>query len=394
MRQLSGADKGWQGGKGGQATTSTTGTDSAAAATAAGAAPAPQRSCSSSVLENLLYIVPVAVVVSLCVGTAVYVKLNKWPVSLSLYYATQVLFGCNFGVPTEPSSDSPYFTLGLYLWGSTVFAGTVGAFASHLVSHASLVSKDERTKLRALQGGGGGGLGGGGLGGGAESILHSQTLFEQRMQLASVGAALLWLLAGTWIWSFFERESVADAAFFALGAMSTAGFPAPVCFPQPDDGGAADDAIDCWLGPSQSLLLALYIAVGAPLFTFAFGQFALSIVERAIRADEQKVLERPLTAQEFQLLRSLQLEAGEGGGEEGGGGGGGGGGGAGGRGRGRGRKGGGRGRAVRPVAHGLHRARGHPPAEDRRGGPRGHPRRLLHNAGGAGSRWWRGGGRR
>jgi len=259
-------------------------------------------SSSSSWVENVKVLVPLVVLGSLAGGSAFYVFVNDWPLSLAFYYATQALFGCMYGVPTETNSTSQVFTLFLYLLGATLCASAIGAFSSHLVSHATLVSSDERRRLR--------------LQSSvapenkqqqekttADTVLHRQTLYHQRSQSLAVAAALGWLLVGTLLWSFFEGKSIAGAAFFALGAMTAAGGPAPVCY---NDSSPDPYAIDCWLGHTQALALAFYILVGVPLFTFAAGQWALTIVERAIRADELKTLRRPLTEAELQLVDSLQ----------------------------------------------------------------------------------------
>lgn len=243
----------------------------------------------STLAGNILLLAPLIIFVSIALATLFYYCYNDWPLSTSLFFATQALFGCMYEVPSETRPLSEVFTMGLYLWGSTLCAGAIGAFTSHVVEHASIVSRDERKKLR--------------LQNSDEAItpsefLSRQSLFSARMRNLAVVAALGWLVLGTVSISFLENKSVGSSLFFSIGAVTSAGTPTPVCL-------SSSKEMDCEMGAWQSLLLSLYIIIGVPLFTFAFGQFALAIVERAIRADERKVLERPLTQAEFQLLRSL-----------------------------------------------------------------------------------------
>lgn len=244
----------------------------------------------SSLVNDILLLAPLIILSSILLATLFYAVFNDWPWATSFFFATQALFGCMYEVPTETRPLSAVFTLGLYLWGSTLCSGAIGAFASHVVEHASLVSRDERKRLR-LQGADVASIT-------ASEFLSRQSLFGARMRNMAVVAALAWLVAGTVLISVLENKSVASSLFFSLGAVTAAGTPSPLCLSSSED-------VDCEMGAWQSVLLSLYIIVGVPLFTFAFGQFALAIVERAIRADERKVLERPLTISEFQLLRSL-----------------------------------------------------------------------------------------
>lgn len=250
------------------------------------------------IINNVLLLAPIIVLGSIAASTVFYTMCNDWPIGMAFFFATQALFGCMYGVPSEEKALSQTYTLGLYLWGSTLCSAAIGAFASHLVSHATLVSRDERKRLRLQSTPSNTNLDGSPKPVTANEFFHQQSLFHANMKNTAVIAALVWLVIGTVAVSTLEGKSIGSSVFFSLGAITAAGTPSPLCLSSSDD-------IDCEMGTGQSVLLALYIIIGVPLFTFAFGQFALAIVERAIRADERKILERPLTGAEFQLLRSL-----------------------------------------------------------------------------------------
>jgi hypothetical protein len=58
-------------------------------------------------------------------------------------------------------------------------------------------------------------------------------------------------------------------------------------------------------GDLESIFLALYIMIGVPLFSITLGQLSLSIVENAVRESERQILSRPLSTDEFSLVRAL-----------------------------------------------------------------------------------------
>eukprot|EP01033_Poteriospumella_lacustris_P001094 gene1094-797_t len=88
---------------------------------------------------------------------------------------------------------------------------------------------------------------------------------------------------------------------FAIAAVSTAGSIPPPCI--------GEDAIHCSVGTFRALFVGTYIVIGVPIFAYTVGQFAEILVERAIKANEMKLMSRPLSPQEFRF--AFELHRGE-----------------------------------------------------------------------------------
>lgn len=97
--------------------------------------------------NNLLFIAPAVFISSLIVSISFYMETNKWNFATSYYFSASVMLGDMYLVPSEESIESQNFTLCLFLWGTTLLTGAIGAFANELVSKAIAVAADERKKV-------------------------------------------------------------------------------------------------------------------------------------------------------------------------------------------------------------------------------------------------------
>jgi hypothetical protein len=97
---------------------------------------------------NIYILVPFVFIASAIFGTLFYSIHHGWDVSMSFFYSTQVLLGNNIGIPEETDSVSQAFTLCFFLFGVSILAGAVGAFASVLVTRASHIKSQARRDAR------------------------------------------------------------------------------------------------------------------------------------------------------------------------------------------------------------------------------------------------------
>jgi hypothetical protein len=77
--------------------------------------------------ENIAIVAPTLFLISIIVGFVVYCFSTKWDYSTCLYYSIQVIVGAMYGVPSETSPTSQIFTMILFVWGSLLAAGVLGA---------------------------------------------------------------------------------------------------------------------------------------------------------------------------------------------------------------------------------------------------------------------------
>lgn len=252
--------------------------------------------------ENVYAVGPIILIISLLFGVAFYVVYDGWDLSTSFFFATQALLGVMYGVPLQPHSLSEIFTLCYYLYGSTLIAGAIGAFAGHLVTTAPQIAADERRRMferASLED-----VDGDGFIGVHDFVRYMQNNIgyligweDHRTKYLTVLAALGWILIGCIYGMLYERWSFQTSFFFCLSAMAQAGAPAPPC-----DGG---DAYTCELGTFRGYAMGVFLIVGCPLFALCMGQFAGLMVERAIRVKERRILHRPLTEEEYKYAANL-----------------------------------------------------------------------------------------
>ena len=268
----------------------------------AGRAPAPTPLPTASTgVRSSFTVAPLVVTASILGGAVVYQSLNHWSFAWSIYYATQAVFGVMYGNLQQSSPLGDGFTLLLYIGGSSLCASAVGAFLSSALQDAALVASDERRKHRASFVGSRSSLSA------PESAPVSDEGLSETMQSMSVFhsgsrkfftfAIVAWVALGTVATALFKGVEFTRALQIALGAVSAAGSPSP----------SADVSS---FSDTESLALALYISVGVPLFAAALGQLSVSVIEQAVRQDEQRTLARPLTDDEFKLVKGLHSHSG------------------------------------------------------------------------------------
>lgn len=257
----------------------------------------------SSSWEDIGIIAPVILFLSLLVGVCFYTFANDWDVSLSYYFAASVLLGDMYLVPTEPNPWSSVFTLFYFLWGTTLLAGAITAAANMIVNSAMRIAAEERKRIFSATTGLGedDGLfdeeGKKVVVGGLARLLVYFQWSKYRSKYLALFCALGWLCVGILYGICYEEWDYIHAILFAIAAVSTAGNMPPPCI--------GIDATRCTLGPVRSIFLGTYIIIGVPIFAYTVGQFAEILVERAIRANEMRLMCRPLTEQEFRFAYEL-----------------------------------------------------------------------------------------
>jgi len=210
---------------------------------------------------------------------------SNWSIAWAFYFAAQALFGVNYNNLPSTNADLPAITIFLYILGSFICAATVGTFISFAIGDLSNLALDERRRHRAttnpqkLN-----------EGDELEASIDNIRMFHSSTKNILLKALVFWLILGTASSVFFKHIPLSESLFRALGAVSAAGLPAP------------DPST---FGDLESIFLALYIMIGVPLFSITLGQLSLSIVENAVRESERQILSRPLSTDEFSLVRAL-----------------------------------------------------------------------------------------
>lgn len=227
---------------------------------------------------------------SLLTATLAYSLINhEWSLPWCFYYATQAVFGVNYGnLPTANPAITVVTSLFLYIFGSAVCASAVGAFVTSAVSDASLLASEERKRRHTLDSEGEDEV---------DDTIRSLGIFHNKTKAFFSNAIFFWILLGTSTTSLYKHMSLSDALLRVLGAVSAGGIPPPELNSFTDQ---------------ESVFLALYIIVGVPLFAAALGQLSLAIVEDSVRSQEKEILSRPLTEKEYGLVKALHHHHGPG----------------------------------------------------------------------------------
>lgn len=287
--------------------------------------------------ENLYLISSLIFFTSLVIGISFYMYVNQWSFSLSYYFAASVLLGDMYLIPVEPTPTSQAFTLVYFLWGTTLLAGAVAATANTLVQNAGKVAAEERKRLlqlhskhqkyqnservqqQQLEENGREVSNSHGESkkyyeyfqsspihiGDVEDwrydlylFLKSIHWFQYRSKYIAIFSLLLWIGVGLLYGLLFEHWTWTYSLKFSLAAVSASGTFPPTCLATPNG--------SCDLGTTRSLLVGTYIIIGVPIFAYTMGQFAELLVERAIRYNEQRLMMRPLTTDEYKFAHQLR----------------------------------------------------------------------------------------
>jgi len=238
------------------------------------------------------------IAMSLLIGMILYVNVDGFDLATSYYYACSSLFGVLYGVPQEsPSSQS--YTLALYLFGSSLLAGAVGAFASELVRKATHVKAKQRRRFYTLtfpdepiD------LDGDGVVSLSEKVVFHLVSISRRLKwedhgtkYVSIAFALGWIMLGILYGTSYESWSLNQSLFFSLSAVSGSGLMPPVC--------EGSEPATCTVSSTRAIFTGTYIAIGVPLFAYTLSNFASFFVENAIKQAENERLMKPLTRSEI-----------------------------------------------------------------------------------------------
>lgn len=251
-------------------------------------------------VQNIAIIAPFVFFSSLIVGTAFYSIFNSWNLDVSFYYATQVILGNMYGVPSEPNYWSPVFTLVLFVWGTSMIATAIGALISQIVTKTLKTIAEERREI-------------------VDYITQEQgddqhynssntnkawlffkgflvTIgwFDHTSKYVTAIAAFAWYLVGILYGTLFERWDLSHSSFCALSAMAANG----LCPP--------DASKDGTVNGTRAILYGTYILIGVPLFAFTMAQMVAVVVERMVRASEVQLMMRPLSETEYEYARKLR----------------------------------------------------------------------------------------
>jgi hypothetical protein len=255
-------------------------------------------------LDNLYLVAPLIFFISLIFGIVFYMVENGWNFPLAYYFASSVLIGSMYLVPSEANPNSQIFTQLYFLWGTTLLMGAIAAMANELLANAVRVAADERRRILSQlepQDTDGDGI----ISWSEYLTFYCERLLNRigwpahRIKYIAVSIACVWFGLGVVYGICYEGWSLSTSAFFALAAMSASGSMPPAC-----TGGV--DLFTCSIGSMRALLIGSYILLGVPIFTFTMGQFAELLVERAVRVRERHLMLRPLSDHEFRFGCALQ----------------------------------------------------------------------------------------
>jgi hypothetical protein len=269
----------------------------------------------------ILYRIPILIIISILVGIVFYRFANGWPLSTATFYAVNTLLGELFMVPGNKVPIADVFTVFYYIYGAFFLAGIIGRYVGFMVSNAPEIAANERLKLmeypeEAVDADGDGYVGFWDR----VNYWHIKILYkvgweDHRSKYLTAISVFVWLIVGVLYGVVMESKSFGSALFFAISTIAGAcyvGEPiewnsrASYIFssrigPQCDNG----DDMDCEIGMTREILLTVYVFIGYPLFTVLLGQFASLFIEQTVREHEKKILQSPLTEEEYHYAANL-----------------------------------------------------------------------------------------
>lgn len=248
---------------------------------------------------SLLFIVPFIFISSVLLGSLFYCLHEDWDIYTSIFYTTQALLGCMYGVPgTVDDMASNIFTLLIFVYGSTLLAGSIGYLATNAVDYA-IKQQRQRLKLYTPVDEDHDGIVG--LIDWLQFYINNTLVFigwnnHHRKYLTFI-AMFVWIFIGVYYGMAFERYDMLYSVYFSIAAISGSGAAPPACI--------GDDDSNCSLGSYRAMFMIIYLTVGVPLFTLTLGQFSLAIVENAVRNRELDAMLQPLTEEEYEFACTL-----------------------------------------------------------------------------------------
>jgi hypothetical protein len=249
-------------------------------------------------LDDLTIVVTVLFGVSVGLASVFYSLWHKWQFSTSLFYATQAITGCMYGVPEEKDPVSQGITMVLYILGSSIVTGALSVYLTSVIDGAIKKSRKRGLYTAPLQ---------------AsktdtvsivDSLGKSIDWEDNRATVYIFSATLLWIVVGVFYGVLFEKYDFAEALYSSVAAISASGTHPPPCL-MPDTATGSDS---CQLGSIRGYFMSLYLLVGIPLFSLTLGQFSGLAVDRAVRSNEYQKMKQGLSDEEFDFACSFHAK--------------------------------------------------------------------------------------
>lgn len=252
---------------------------------------------------NDLYVIgPVVLAVSLFVGISFYMLYNGWTLGSSTFCATATLIGSIYGVPNQPDNVGAAFTILYYVYGISLLTSLFGAIIGSMITRAPLISAQARRKIVQMEQPED-------TDGDGEIGYYDYFFFLRLRFLDLIGweeyylnylvnfSALAWVVLGVLYGMYIEDWDFYHSVYFAMNAVSMAALADPPC-----EDGAPDS---CDVGIYRGIALSVYLLVGVPLFTLAMAQLAQLVINKAVRENEYKIINQPLTQEEYNYAANL-----------------------------------------------------------------------------------------
>lgn len=184
--------------------------------------------------NDLYFIGPFVLALSLFVGIFFYVIYNEWTLGSAMFCATATLIGSIYGVPNQPDNVGAAFTILYYMYGISLFTAIIGAIIGSMITRAPLISAQARRKIAQLEQpedtDGDGEIGYYDY----FNFLRSRFLdwigweeFQTNYLVAS--AAMLWVGVGVIYGMYIEGWEFDHSLYFAMNAVSMAALADPPC---------------------------------------------------------------------------------------------------------------------------------------------------------------------
>lgn len=122
---------------------------------------------------------------------------------------------------------------------------------------------------------------------------------EYHLNYLVTSAALTWVALGVMYGVYIEHWTFDHSLYFAMNAVSMAALADPPC-----ERGEPDS---CDVGMYRGIVMSLYLLVGVPLFTVSLAQLAQLVINKAVRENEYKIINQPLTQVKSCVLPQILL---------------------------------------------------------------------------------------
>ena len=216
--------------------------------------------------------------------SAVYSRLNGWPLHQSLFYAMDTGFSIGFGAFPDPSDASRAFTLVHLMIGASAMGGALAWFAESAMHYRPLVGLEALEQEYKV-----------GRKGPAAAARASRRFLERHGKgLWLLAIFTLWIGSGACYGVFRQRWSRVRSLLFACSALSTAGLEGP---PLTGDG---------FLRRDDALFVSFFVFTGVPVFAQCLSEVASIFVNRFVLIQEQaRVHDAKITGEDLAVVKKL-----------------------------------------------------------------------------------------